>query len=175
MSSFIDFDELREHERKTIHNHNPMCVFYSFHDQYTDIAYLLDQDREVFFNRQVDAWHKQGVVMRAMEDATDGINFNGDNPTDEYGRWGLVLALQGHTTPCPLALSKGVAISGLTYWFKDKEDRDRCLKESQAISKFCAVCGNPSKKKCFGCGKVRYCGKDCQKKHWKTHKKVCKK
>jgi hypothetical protein len=28
--------------------------------------------------------------------------------------------------------------------------------------------------KCSGCQVARYCGKDCQKAHWKQHKPVCK-
>ncbi|KAA1477621.1 hypothetical protein DENSPDRAFT_616560 [Dentipellis sp. KUC8613] len=41
----------------------------------------------------------------------------------------------------------------------------------------CSWCRNPSVvlKKCSGCGKTRYCDAACQKEHWKTHKKVCKK
>ncbi|KAL8776646.1 MAG: hypothetical protein Q9194_003025 [Teloschistes cf. exilis] len=39
----------------------------------------------------------------------------------------------------------------------------------------CDNCGKISKelKPCGGCGKVRYCGKDCQKAGWKEHKRVC--
>ena len=44
----------------------------------------------------------------------------------------------------------------------------------------CAVCHaeEPAMntfKKCRGCKAVVYCGKACQKKDWKTHKKVCNK
>ena len=40
----------------------------------------------------------------------------------------------------------------------------------------CSYCGDkPGKLKKFtGCSKTYYCGKDCQVKHWKEHKKVCK-
>ena len=40
----------------------------------------------------------------------------------------------------------------------------------------CTYCGETATKlkKCTGCGKTWYCGKDCQTKHWKDHKKVCK-
>lgn len=44
------------------------------------------------------------------------------------------------------------------------------------------MCGNPDcevysnrMKKCSVCESKRYCSTECQKKHWKEHKKVCKK
>ncbi|KAF7311513.1 hypothetical protein MKEN_01053600 [Mycena kentingensis (nom. inval.)] len=41
----------------------------------------------------------------------------------------------------------------------------------------CAVChgkGKPKMQTCSGCGKVRYCSKECQKSDWKEHKSRCK-
>jgi hypothetical protein len=38
----------------------------------------------------------------------------------------------------------------------------------------CTVCGAPGKR-CTGCGKVAYCGKEHQKADWKAHRSVCKK
>jgi hypothetical protein len=37
----------------------------------------------------------------------------------------------------------------------------------------CAVCEEESQFTCEGCKVARYCGKECQKKDWKAHKKVC--
>ncbi|OJD31510.1 mynd domain [Diplodia corticola] len=39
----------------------------------------------------------------------------------------------------------------------------------------CASCGKVSDdlKRCAKCHSERYCNRDCQKAHWKTHKKVC--
>ena len=37
----------------------------------------------------------------------------------------------------------------------------------------CAVCGTENAKRCAGCGRVAYCGKECQKGEWKRHKKMC--
>ena len=44
----------------------------------------------------------------------------------------------------------------------------------------CAECGRDegggiSLKACMSCKDVKYCGAACQKKHWPTHKKACKK
>ncbi len=37
-----------------------------------------------------------------------------------------------------------------------------------------ADCDRPSLKTCSRCGEARYCSKECQAKHWKIHKRVCK-
>ena len=39
----------------------------------------------------------------------------------------------------------------------------------------CAKCAAPLETKCFRCGvcKLRYCGRECQKRHWKVHKPIC--
>ncbi|RPA72610.1 hypothetical protein BJ508DRAFT_334866 [Ascobolus immersus RN42] len=39
----------------------------------------------------------------------------------------------------------------------------------------CTVCKKKGKKlsKCGGCGWTMYCGKECQKEGWKTHKRYC--
>lgn len=39
----------------------------------------------------------------------------------------------------------------------------------------CHFCGKHAEhiKRCARCGKVQYCGRQCQKKHWKEHKLVC--
>ena len=43
-------------------------------------------------------------------------------------------------------------------------------------AKQCAVCGKSSKLCCSRCKVVRYCGKVCQRQHWKKggHRKICK-
>jgi hypothetical protein len=47
------------------------------------------------------------------------------------------------------------------------------------MSDQCAKCGKAQSlvgrlKKCQVCQKTYYCGKECQRSHWKEHKKVCK-
>ena len=37
----------------------------------------------------------------------------------------------------------------------------------------CDVCKSLDAKRCAGCGRVAYCGKECQTKAWKKHKSEC--
>ena len=38
----------------------------------------------------------------------------------------------------------------------------------------CGLCFQPSETKCSRCKVIYYCGVDCQRKHWPSHKKECK-
>ncbi|CAH1775893.1 unnamed protein product [Owenia fusiformis] len=51
------------------------------------------------------------------------------------------------------------------------------LKRDQKPVALCSNCGSPNKlHMCSACHMVRYCGRECQKAHWKqTHKDECKK
>ncbi|CAA9962656.1 hypothetical protein P3342_002375 [Pyrenophora teres f. teres] len=46
---------------------------------------------------------------------------------------------------------------------------------SSSSTPVCAQCGKSpdSLKQCIKCHSVNYCNKDCQKSHFKTHKKAC--
>lgn len=36
------------------------------------------------------------------------------------------------------------------------------------------ACGKPATGMCSKCSAVNYCGRECQRRHWKTHKRICK-
>ena len=60
---------------------------------------------------------------------------------------------------------------------KDKVNpRSTSDSDSTTTRVSCAFCGQSTMKlmSCARCKKVKYCGKDCQRKHWKTHKLSCK-
>ena len=38
----------------------------------------------------------------------------------------------------------------------------------------CPMCKKVAENKCTACKEVFYCSRECQKKHWKTHKIECK-
>ena len=37
----------------------------------------------------------------------------------------------------------------------------------------CGLCSKEARKSCAKCRLMVYCGKECQRQHWKTHKKTC--
>jgi hypothetical protein len=49
------------------------------------------------------------------------------------------------------------------------------VEQDFAENKTCIYCGRSEgeTKKCGACGQVYYCGRDCQRKHWKWHKSEC--
>ncbi|KAM6496295.1 hypothetical protein JOM56_009001 [Amanita muscaria] len=51
------------------------------------------------------------------------------------------------------------------------------VKNGRAGSDMCVMCDGPGKPKllvCSACKKVSYCSPECQRVHWKVHKRVCK-
>ena len=42
------------------------------------------------------------------------------------------------------------------------------------LSMSCKICNAKPATPCGGCSAVSYCGKECQKTHWKDHKAKCK-
>lgn len=55
------------------------------------------------------------------------------------------------------------------------------MEEGKYGATACGGCGKESDRegkemaRCAACSARRYCGKDCQKTHWKVHKKMCSK
>jgi hypothetical protein len=67
---------------------------------------------------------------------------------------------------------------------KCKQLNEQRLKSKKAVPAtaakksegLCASCGtNEAKSSCSVCKVTRYCSRECQTKHWKEHKPVCKK
>lgn len=59
--------------------------------------------------------------------------------------------------------------------FGTNEYPDKSCDTISAVPGLCTTCGAKDKKmkKCALCGHARYCGKDCQTKHWPEHKAAC--
>ena len=53
---------------------------------------------------------------------------------------------------------------------------DAIQQHTSSITEICSYCKKEhfAMKKCDGCGKVQYYGKECQRVHWKEHKSNCK-
>jgi hypothetical protein len=59
---------------------------------------------------------------------------------------------------------------------KGNDETEPNTKNGTPTKKLCSACGEKSNAlmKCRACKCVWYCDKDCQNKHWKEHKKECK-
>ena len=60
--------------------------------------------------------------------------------------------------------------TGVSVEFDDGSKGDYILTEVVIL---CEVCDEKPGRKCTKCNAAFYCGKDCQRQAWKTHKKVC--
>lgn len=79
--------------------------------------------------------------------------------------WHVCRMMTGHEGHLVMALGYGMTYEA----FMDAMNGLDQAKSCDACGKECV----PSK--CGGCGKARYCGKECQKSDWKNHKEECKK
>jgi len=86
-----------------------------------------------------------------------------------------------------------IIASALLQWQAEKHDKKEPYKwaakseagrevlssfaPSKPVVKSCATCGKDATrvlvKDCVRCKRVSYCGKECQKLHWKQHKREC--
>ena len=58
---------------------------------------------------------------------------------------------------------------------ESKVMRKEQRKEAGGILNKCGGCGEKGKRRCSGCHVEYYCGEDCQREDWGTHKDQCKK
>lgn len=79
--------------------------------------------------------------------------------------------------PCYPFTSTSVASSSKQNSILSANDNPSApLSVSNDEQSMCSYCGGKSNKlkKCTGCGKTWYCGKECQSNHWKEHRAVCR-
>eukprot|EP00040_Diaphanoeca_grandis_P015157 m.77136 g.77136 ORF g.77136 m.77136 type:complete len:100 (-) comp24981_c0_seq3:542-841(-) len=57
----------------------------------------------------------------------------------------------------------------------EQDKVETITKEVEVNVDDCAACGKAdAESRCSGCRTVKYCNRDCQRSHWKKHKKLCK-
>lgn len=73
-------------------------------------------------------------------------------------------------------MTDGIRQEDLDSVYVFKMSLKNLLKESKLhLKQCCFVCGETDKlSRCSKCQFAFYCGKDCQKSHWNTHKHVCR-
>ena len=74
------------------------------------------------------------------------------------------------------AAAKQLGSMSLNRSAERNDENTKPIAKSGTPAKLCSACGENSVglMKCGNCKCVWYCGKDCQNKHWKEHKKECK-
>ncbi|XP_023324487.1 zinc finger MYND domain-containing protein 10 isoform X2 [Eurytemora carolleeae] len=63
---------------------------------------------------------------------------------------------------------------GDTFEFDVMERILEGLEGGKEMSPTCIICGKQGNNRCSRCKKQNYCSRECQKEHWKTHRKICK-
>lgn len=78
------------------------------------------------------------------------------------GRFGIVIESRQSSMLFPSTLNVLLAES------------DALTTSTSTHSTLCSICNQKATKTCHNCKILRYCGKRCQRKHWKAgHKKLC--
>ena len=58
--------------------------------------------------------------------------------------------------------------------YKQQDRLEKKNKKSKQSIQECAECGEQTNRRCQKCKQIFYCGRECQLRHWKMHKKDCK-
>ena len=66
--------------------------------------------------------------------------------------------------------------AGINIWRLKTNERGQMIVEIED-KRICGLCGRDGENvhyhKCGHCRRIRYCGKGCQRAHWREHKAVC--
>lgn len=76
------------------------------------------------------------------------------------------------STGCRLSMRE---TSSFQVTFDDDGPSDNTFYSLDDLTMLCRACDENASNKCSNCKQVWYCGRECQKSDWKTHKKNCKK
>lgn len=145
MFEAVKKDMVRENQKVTTNNIKTYCNHF-LEDMNTKL--LSTDGDDITFKKMRLAWGKDAPKNQIYWCAYVWILENkcGVQSTDTFGYFGMVM---GENEYNKITLSK---------------DNIKCAN--------CDYC-YPSMMKCSACKKERYCSPECQKSHWKIHKKVC--
>lgn len=118
---------------------------------------VLPTDREMLeadFKWWVEAAAPWDKVLRVMSEAPGGV---------------------GHMPCCYSCTPMGCVTARLGKCpYRHDPEWKEAVEDLQAVQRFCAACRkHASSNRCARCRRVFYCGRACQKAHWKGYKAVC--
>ena len=113
--------------------------------------------------------YQEGSMSTVSPNAT-----NGSGPGQDHIQEDVPLQITSSwAASSPDGAQRGRNIHG---WQTDRVEPERTERGSgSAATKpgYCAACYRPASSTCRRCGVSYYCGKNCQKSHWKYHKRFC--
>lgn len=153
-----------------------MCIIIKGKDRTVILAPSLFESREQYLD------FKRGAVQACMHK-----EFTKQKRLQLY--WDLLIGIQGNFDEdklCDIEILglfigpsrvniKGEDFDSCNYWTKIR-NLDDVEADGMTVSR-CFGCNIKKKleelSKCAGCKHACYCNRECQKKHWKIHKKKC--
>lgn len=120
------------------------------------------------------AWMKSYVLKSGNVEESD---FDIDRPFDlVVTRSKLHRAWRGEAKPNPEYSTNWLFNLMTSKPLNNPFEAARCNRQQAGVCNFCRQTGDKLRVEmmhCARCKNVNYCSKDCQKKDWKTHKKLC--
>jgi hypothetical protein len=126
---------------------------------------LADVDASLFSPDCLECGKTHTSVLQFQREPLEG-----DNLPDDEGEYDQIQAVVINLSTCGSPLCRHKLRKKVK-----AEAKRRSVWIRQLYRKKCDKC-NEVKEKVFVCSKcklVKYCGRDCQKEHWKTHKSDC--